>query len=121
MALEVDELRQILFDKSKEILRLYARNGDLRAEVDDLMGKLGSTDEEVTQLRQKSSNLEEEMAKLEEEMSKLREELVCKDEIFLQTKDELTRDATESYTAGFEDDMAQVAYVHPGWIFPKLG
>ena len=43
MALEVDEhhkadrdTKKILFEKSQEALRLYSRNGDLRAELDDL-------------------------------------------------------------------------------------
>jgi len=114
MALEVDELREndremkkILSEKAQEILRLHARNGDLRAEADDLARKLGSREEEVTQKRKKSAKFEEEMAKFEEEMAKLREELVRKDEYFLRTKDELTRDGVDA--TGFEDAMGQVS------------
>ena len=53
------------------------------------------------------------MTQLKERLAKLEEELVRKDEHFIQTKDELTRDAAESYVAGFEDAMAHVACVHP--------
>jgi len=94
-----------LFEKSQETLRLYARNDDLRSEVDGLKKELGSRDEE--------------MAQLKKEMAKVKEEVICKDELFQQTKDELTSDVANSYAAGFEDAMAQVAYVHPGWIFLK--
>jgi len=40
-------------------------------------------------------------------------ELVRKDELFNQTKEELTNDVVD-YVAGFEDAMAQVACAHPG-------
>jgi len=53
--------------------------------------------------------------------ARLKEELVRKDEHFLQTKDELTRDAAKSYAAGFEDALAQVAYVHPGVDLSQTG
>ena len=53
-------------------------------------------------------------------MAKLEEELVRKDEHFLQTKDELTRDAAKSYAAGFEDDMPRLPVCIMGWIFLKL-
>jgi len=54
-------------------------------------------------------------------MARLREELVRKDELFLQTKDELTRDAADSYATEFEDAMAQVACVHPGVDLSQTG
>jgi len=101
------ETKKLLFKKSQETLRIYARNTDLRAEVDDLTEKHDSKDVEVAQLMENS-------ARLEEEMARLKEELVRKNELFLETKDELTRDVVESYTPGFEDVMAQVACVHPG-------
>jgi len=88
-----------LFEKSQEALRLYVRNDDLRTEVDGLKRELASRDEE--------------MAQQKEELAKLEEELAHKDELFQQTKDELTSDATDSYATGFEDSMAQVACVHP--------
>ena len=70
--------------------------------------------EESVQLKEKSSQLEE-------QLPKLREELVRKDEHFLQTKDELVRDAAESYATGFEDVIAQVACVHPGVNLSQTG
>jgi len=82
--------------------------------VDDLAEKLGSRDAEVAQLKEKSAQLKGKSTHLEEQLAKLKEELACKDEHFLQTKDELIRDAAESYTAGFEDAMAKVSCVHPG-------
>jgi len=47
--------------------------------------------------------------------------LVRKDEFFQQTKDELTSDVVDSYVAGFEDAMAQIACVHPGVDFSQIG
>jgi len=121
LPLEVDELRKtdqetkkLLLEKAQETLRLYTRNGDLQAEVDGLKEKLGRRDEEVTQLKEKST-------KLEEEMANLKEELVRTDELFQQTKDELTSDAAESYATGFEDAMAQVAFVHSGVDLSQTG
>jgi len=118
---EVDELRKadqetkkLLFKKSRETLRLYARNDNLQAEVDGLKEKLGNRDEEVTQLREK-------LAKLEEEMANLKEELVHKDELFQETKEKLTNDVAESYAMGFEDAMAQVACVYLGVDLSQTG
>ena len=66
----------------------------------------------------KFAKLEEEFqeksSRLEEQLAKLKEKLARKDELFQQTKVELTKDAVEAYTAGFEDAMTQVACVHPG-------
>jgi len=53
------------------------------------------------------------LANSDEKMAKQKEELVQKDELFQQTKDNLTSYATDSYAAGFEDAIAQVTYVHP--------
>jgi len=111
--LEMAELRKsdlatkkLLFEKSQETLSLYAKNTDLRADVDDLMGKLGSKEAEVDQLKEESAQLREKSIQLEEQLSKLREELARKDELFVHTKDELVCDAAESYAAGFEDAIA---------------
>ena len=121
MILEMAELRKshqetkkLLFEKSQETLRIYARNTDLQAEVDDLTEKLGSRDEEVAHLKEKS-------AQLEEEMGRLKEELVHKDELFQQTKDELTGDVDGAYAAGFEDAIAQVACVDLGMDLSQTG
>jgi len=54
-------------------------------------------------------------------LARLKEKLVRKDELFLQTKDELTCDAADGYAAGFGDAMAQVACVHPGVDLSQTG
>jgi len=46
-------------------------------------------------------------------MARQQEEFAHKDELFQQIKDELTNDDVDSYAAGFEDVIVQVAYVHP--------
>jgi len=51
------------------------------------------------------------MAQDKEDLAKQKEELVHKDEVFQQTKDELTNDAADSYAAGFEDAITHVACV----------
>ena len=55
LTLEVEELNKadretkgLLFEKSQETLRLYARNGNLRTKVDDLKKDVASRDEETT-------------------------------------------------------------------------
>ena len=48
------ETKELLFEKSQETLRIYARNTDLHAEVVGLTEKLGTRDEEVTLLKEKS-------------------------------------------------------------------
>jgi len=115
------ETKKLLFQKSQETLRIYARNTDLRDEVNDLVEKLGSRDAEVVQLEEESTQLKVKLTQLEEQLAKMREELVRKDEHFLQTKDELTCNAVESYAAGFEDALAQVACVHPGVDLSQTG
>ena len=94
------ETKAILFEKSQEALRLYARNGDLRTKVDGLKKELVSRDEE---------------------MARQKEKLARKDELFQQTKDELTNDVAYSYAAGFEDAMAQVVCMHPGMDLSQTG
>jgi len=54
-------------------------------------------------------------------MAKLKEELIRKDELFQQTKDELTSDVADSYAVGFEDAMTQVACMHPGMDLSQTG
>jgi len=68
----------------------------------------------VAQLKEKST-------KLEEEMTKLKEKLVRKDELFQQTKNELTSDAIGAYAAGFEDAITQVPCVHLGVYLSLTG
>jgi len=67
------------------------------------------------------ARLEEKSSQQEERLAKLEEELACKDELFNQTKVELTNDAADAYAAGFEDAMAQVACVHPGVDLSQTG
>ncbi|XP_068500662.1 uncharacterized protein [Phaseolus vulgaris] len=110
---EASDLRQKLHLLAQEkielekTLRLYAKNDDLCIKVDKLKKELASRDEE--------------MAQQKEELAKLKEELARKDELFQQTKDELTNDVADSYAAGFEDAMAQVACVHPGVDLSQTG
>jgi len=53
-------------------------------------------------------------------LGQLEGELVRKDELFSEIKEELTNDAAGACGVGFEDVMAQVACVHPGWTYLKL-
>ena len=54
-------------------------------------------------------------------LGQLEGELVRKDELFNQTKEELTNDAADSYAAGFEDAKAQVACAYPGVDLSQTG
>jgi len=60
------------------------------------------------------ARLEERATQQEVRLGQLEEELVRKDELFNQTKTELTNDVANAYAVGFEDAMAQVACAHPG-------
>ena len=79
---------------------LYARNNDLRIEVEKLKEELVGRDEEVA--RQK-------------------EELTQKDELLQKTKEDLMSDVADSYTIGFEDVVAQVTCVHPELNLSQIG
>jgi len=105
LTLEVEEFRKVdretkglLFEKSQETLRIYSRNSDIRTELDSLKKDLGSKDEEMAQVKEEST-------KLKKEVARMKEEVVRKDELFQQTKDELTSDADDSYAVGFKDAM----------------
>jgi len=108
--------KKLLFEKSQEALGAHAKALDLQTEVIGLK-------EEVVQSKENSAKLEEEFkeksSQLEEQLGKLREELARKDELFQQTKEELTND--EAYAVGFEDAMAQVACVNPGVDLSQTG
>jgi len=75
----------------------------------------------VDGLKKELSSRDEEMAQQKVKLARLNKELARKDEIFQQTKDELTNNATDSYAMGFEDAMAQVACVHHGVDLSQTG
>ena len=64
----------------------------------------------MAQSKEKSAKLEEEFkeksSQLDEQLAKRKEELARKDELFQQTKEELTNDVAGAYAAGFEDVLA---------------
>jgi len=66
------------------------------------------------------ARVKERATQQEVRLGQLEGELVRKDKLFSEIKEELTSDVVGAHSAGFEDAMAQVAYVHPGWTFPKL-
>ena len=89
LTLEVEELwkvhqetKTLLFGKSQEA---YARNNELRSEMEKLKEELAGRDEEVA--RQK-------------------------DELLWKTKEDLMSDVTDSYTAGFEDVVARATCIY---------
>jgi len=94
------ETKALLFGKSQEALGLYARNNDLRTEVE---------------------KLKEELAEIDEEVARLKEELAQKDELLQKTKEDLMSDAVESYMVGFEDAIAEAKYIYPESDFSQLG
>jgi len=57
--------------------------------------------------------LEERSTQQEQRLGQLEGELVRKDELFEQTKTELTNNVTNAYAVGFDDATTQVAYAHP--------
>jgi len=61
--------KKLLFEKSQKTLGLYAKNTDLRVDVNDLTGKLGSWEAEVVQLKEESAQLKEKSAQLEEQIA----------------------------------------------------
>ena len=105
--------KRLLFEKSQETLSDHAKVLSLRNKVTNLQ-------EKVEESQAKMAKLEERATQQEVRLGQLEGELVRKDELFNQTKEEFTNDASNSYAVGFEDAMAQVVYAHPGWIFPKL-
>jgi len=72
------ETEALLTGKSKEALELSAKNVELHVEVERLKGK----------------------------MTKREEELVQKDESLEKTKEDLTKDAANSYMMGFDNVVA---------------
>ena len=107
-----EETKKLLFEKSEETLHAHAKILDLRKEVIDLH-------EKAKQSLAKMARLEEKVTQQEVQLGQLEGELARKDKLFNQTKEELTNDVVDAFGAGFEDTMAQVACVHPGWISLK--
>jgi len=67
------------------------------------------------------ARLEERSIQQEKRLGQLEEELARKDELFKQTKKELTNDVVDAYVTRFEDAMAQVACVHPRVDLSQIG
>jgi len=67
------------------------------------------------------ARLEERATQQEVQLGQMEEELVHKDELFNQTKEELTNNVVDAYATGFEDAMAQVAYAHPTVDLSQIG
>jgi len=86
------ETKVLLTEKSKEALGLSARNAELIAEVEKLRGELAQPEEELVQ---KDASLE-------------------------KAKEELTKDATNSYLVGFDDVVSQVTCVYPKLDLSKI-
>jgi len=74
----------------------------------------------VVDLEEKVDEMQEKMAKLEERATqrevllvKVEGELAEKVELFKKTEEELTNDDVDAYDKGFQDAIAQFAWVHP--------
>jgi len=111
--LEVSDLRQtdketkrLLFEKPQETLSVHVKVLSLRNEVIDLQEKAEESQAKMARLEKRATQHEVRLGQLEGEF-------VRKDELFNQTKEELTNDVTDSYAIGFEDAMAQVVCAHP--------
>ena len=118
--LELASLRQseknakkALHDKGQEaveleakILPLRTRAVELEELVTELKGKMAKLEERATQrevlLGQVEGGLAEKTASLAETI-----------ESFKKTEKELTNDVADAYGEGFQDAIAQFAYVHP--------
>jgi len=100
------EVKRLLFEKSQEALQSESKILPLSNEVVDLK-------EKVEEAQAKMAKLEERATKREVQFGQVEGELSQKIELFKQTGEELTNDATDAYGAGFEDAIAQVACVHP--------
>jgi len=87
------ETKVLLTKKSKEALGLSTRNAELHAEVERLRGELAQREEELVQ----------------------------KDASLKKTKEELTKDAANSYMTGFDDVVAQVTCVYPELDLSNIG
>ena len=124
---EVSKLRELSALQAKKFTQ---RESSLHQELADLRQSRKETKrllfEKVIELKEKAKEVQAKMARLEEmatqqevRLGQLEGELVRKDELFSEMKEGLTIDATRAYGAGFEDAMAQVACVHPGWTYLK--
>jgi len=107
-----NETKRLLFEKSQEALSAHAKVLSLRNKVIDLQEKAEESHAKMVRLEERATQQEVRLGQLERE-------LVCKDELFNQTKEELTNDDADSYATGFEDAMAQVVYAHLGVDFSQ--
>ena len=107
------ETKTLLFKKYQEALLAHSKILPLRNEVIELK-------EKAEEVQAKMAKLEERATQQEVQLGQLEGELARKVELFNQNEEELTNDAADAYGAGFEDAIAQVAYVHPGMDLSQL-
>jgi len=100
------DVKKSLFDKSHEVVQLKAKILPLRNNVVDLKGK-------VEEMQVKLAKLEERATQREVLLGMVEGELAERVELFRKTEEELTNDAADAYGEGFQDAIAQFAYVHP--------
>ena len=113
MYLELASLRQFekdakkaLHDKGQEAVELEVKILPLRTHAVEL-------EELVVELKGKMAKLEERATQREVLLGQVEGELVEKIESFKKTEEELTNDAPNAYSEGFQDAIAQFACVHP--------
>jgi len=97
------DINKRLFDKGQENLQLEAKILPLRNRVIEL-------EEEVEGTKAK---MEERATQQEVQFGRVEGKLTEKVEQFNKTEAKLMEDVVDAYEAGFEDALAQVAYVHP--------
>ena len=100
------EVKRLLFEKSQEaleseskILLLYNKVVELEEKVEEMQAKMAKLEERVTQRKVQLGQVEGELAE--------------KVELFKKTEEELNNDVVDAYGEGFQDAMAQFAWVHP--------
>jgi len=70
-------------------------------------------EEQAEGAKAKMAKLEERATQQEVQLGRVEDELAQKIELFSKIEVELTEDAVDTYGAGFEDALAQIACVHP--------
>ena len=93
------DTKKRLFDKGQEYTELESKVLPLRTRVVEL-------EEQAEATKAKMAKLEERAVSQEVQLGRVEGELVEK------TEAELLEDAADAYGGGFEDALAQIAYVH---------